>query len=134
MPTAIAKGNCVNLYVAAQLRLHFRRRQAFNVRERPAPVIGMSAMRGDSMEFAIRLLGAFVVTYLFSRLLFRAFGARSVTALLPIIGVHLLSLAALAVSVAWIRAYSSDFAWEAALPYLAPQLFWLLIDAARLRR
>jgi hypothetical protein len=86
------------------------------------------------MEFAIRLLGAFVVTYLFSRLLFRLFGARSRTSLLPIIGVHLLSLAILAVVVAWIRAYWGTFAWEAAVPYIAPQLLWLLIDAARLRR
>jgi hypothetical protein len=85
------------------------------------------------MEFVIRLLGALVITYALSRGLIRLFGSRAKQEPLPLIGIHLLSFAILAVAVGLIRAYWSSFNWSAAAFYAAPQFVWLLIDVARLR-
>lgn len=84
------------------------------------------------MEFAIRLLGALVVTYAVSRvaqMLFR--GERpSVPAL---IGIHLGCFVLIALVLGLMRAYVNSFEWSAAQIYVAPQLVWLALDIARRR-
>ena len=85
------------------------------------------------MELVIRMLGAMVVTFVSSRVLFGIFGSRSKQWALSVIGVHLLSLSILIVFVGLLRAYFTSFNLEAAIPYVIPQIVWLVLDLIRLR-
>lgn len=84
------------------------------------------------MEFAIRLLGACVVTYAVSRVALMLFrGARPSVPVL--IGVHLACFVLIAFVLGLVRAYVTSFEWSAAQLYILPQLAWLALDIARRR-
>ena len=84
------------------------------------------------MEFAIRLLGALVVTYAVSRLALKLFrGERPGVPVL--IGVHLGCFVLIAFVLGLMRAYVNSFEWSAAQIYILPQLAWLALDIARRR-
>lgn len=85
------------------------------------------------MEFGIRMLGALVVTYVLSRLLLLALGAKSKRGLAPVLGAHLLCFVVIAIVMGFIRGEWVSFDWTAAQPYILPQILWLALDIARRR-
>lgn len=86
------------------------------------------------MELALRLLGALVVTYGLSRLALMLLKGRVRMSAPVLIGVHFFCFALVALVLGLMRAYLTNFEWSAANIYIGPQLVWLLLDLARLRR
>jgi hypothetical protein len=86
------------------------------------------------MDFAIRMLGALVVTYVLSRAAIKLLGATNRRSLAYLVGAHVLSFAAVALAVGFLRAYWSPFDATAVLPYVLPQVLWFAVDLARHKR
>jgi len=86
------------------------------------------------MEFAIRMLGALVVTYVLSRAAIKLLGATERRSAVYLVGAHALSFAVAALIVGFLRAYWSPFEPAAALPYVLPQILWFALDLARNKR
>jgi hypothetical protein len=84
------------------------------------------------MEMLVRLLGGFVATFVVSRGLFYAAGGRKRAKLLTIVGVNLVSFLLLAGIAGFMRAYFTNFEWNATIPYYT-QAIWLFLDLARRR-
>jgi len=82
------------------------------------------------MPYALRLLGALVVTYFLSRLTLR-FSSALGNGAVRILVAHAVSFAIIALTVGFMRAYFVQFEWRAAVIYIAPQLAWLILDLVR---
>jgi len=83
------------------------------------------------MEFAIRMMGALVVTYVLSRGFIKFLDASARRNPWYMVSAHVLSFAAIALFVGLLRAYWGPFAPMAVLPYVLPQILWLALDTAR---
>ena len=86
------------------------------------------------MDFAIRMMGALVVTYVLSRGFIKLLGATERRSPVYLVGAHVLSFVVVALIVGLLRAYWSPFEITAVLPYVLPQILWFVLDLARNKR
>ena len=75
------------------------------------------------------LLGATIATYWVSRLLMRA--TRGFGGWQGLLAAHLASLALLMAATALLKSYFVLLPFSEMVVYVAPQLFWLVVDALR---
>ena len=82
----------------------------------------------------IQFFGAWVATYFVSRLTLWLLKSWNTRDWLRIGTANSLSWLGIAIVVGYLKAYSGPFSFSAGLIYVAPQLFWTVIDMIRRTR